>query len=100
MVTGITGVGKTYLACAFAHKACLENFRIQYHRLFRLLEEVQIIFADGEARKFLKKLAVLDVLVIDGWGIGRITPEQQHHLLEILDDRYQRRSAIATSQYP
>ena len=100
VVTGATGVGKTYLACAFAHKACLENFRARYHRLSRLLEEVQIAFADGEAQKFLKKLAALDVLIIDDWGISRITPEQQRHLLEILDDRYQRRSTIATSQYP
>ena len=100
VITGATGVGKSYLACAFAHKACLENFRAQYHRLPRLMEDLQIAHADGRYQQLLNKLAKMDVLVLDDWSLGYLSAEQQRHLLELLDDRYDTRSTIATSQYP
>ena len=100
IITGPTGVGKSYVACALAHKACLENFRTRYTRLSRLLETLQIAREEGTYLKTLKQLARTDVLVLDDWGLHRIGPSQQRDLMELLDDRYTVRSTIATSQYP
>lgn len=92
--------GKSYLACALAHKACLDNFRVAYHRLPRLLEALQTAREEGTWLKRLKQLARCDILVLDDWGLHRLTSTQQHLLLDILDDRYTRRSTLAASQYP
>lgn len=100
IITGPTGVGKSYVACALAHKACLENFKTRYHRLSRLLETLQTAREEGSYLKTLKQLARMDVLVLDDWGLHRINPLQQRDLMELLDDRYTVRSTIATSQYP
>ncbi|MCY3629967.1 MAG: IS21-like element helper ATPase IstB [Bacteroidota bacterium] len=100
IITGPTGVGKSYVACALAHKACLENFKTRYHRLSRLLETLQTAREEGIYLKTLKQLARMDVLVLDDWGLHRINPLQQRDLMELLDDRYTVRSTIATSQYP
>ena len=100
IITGPTGVGKSYVACALAHKACLENFKTRYHRLSRLLETLQTAREEGIYLKTLKQLARMDVLVPDDWGLHRINPLQQRGLMELLDDRYTVRSTIATSQYP
>ena len=100
IITGPTGVGKSYVACALAHKACLENFRTRYTRLSRLLETLQIAREEGTYRKTLKRLAHQDVLVLDDSGLHRIGPPQQRDLMELLDDRYTVRSPIATSQHP
>jgi DNA replication protein DnaC len=100
VITGPTGVGKSFVACALAHKACLEGFTARYHRLPRLLEDLAIARGDGRYLKVLKQLARVDVLVLDDWGLTRLTASQQQDLLELLDDRHQRRSTIATSQLP
>ena len=100
LVTGPTGVGKSFLACALAHKACLEGFTARYYRWPLLLEELAL--ARGEAR-YLRKLRMLtrlDVLVLDDWGLKKLTHAQQEDLHEILEDRHQRRSTIVTSQLP
>ena len=100
IITGPTGVGKSYVACALAHKACLENFKTRYYRLSRLLEALQTAREEGTYLKALKQLVRLDVLVLDDWGLHRIDHRQQRDLMELLDDRYTVRSTIATSQYP
>ena len=100
ILTGPTGTGKSYLACALAHKACLEGFNACYHRLPRLLEELSIARVDGRYLKVLNKLKKLDVLVLDDWGLSPLTQTQQEDLFQILDDRIQKRSTIATSQLP
>ena len=100
ILTGPTGTGKSYLACALAHKACLEGFNACYHRLPRLLEELSIARADGRYLKVLNKLKKLDVLVLDDWRLSPLTQTQQEYLFQILDDRIQKRSTIATSQVP
>ena len=99
-LTGPTGVGKSYVACALAHKACLENFKTRYYRLPRLLEAPQTAREEGTHLEALKQLVRLDVLVLDDWGLHRIDPRQQRHVMELLDDRYTVRSTIAASQYP
>ena len=99
-ITGPTGVGKSYVACALAHKACLENIKTRYYRLSRLVEALQTARKEGTYQEALKQLVRLDVLVLDDWGLHLIDQRQQRGLIELLDDRYTVRSTIATSQYP
>jgi len=100
LITGPTGCGKTYLACALAHKACLTGFTSRYYRLPRLWNELKVARADGTYSNWLSQLAKLDVLILDDWGLVPPDSEQRRDLLEILDDRYKQRSTIITSQLP
>ena len=100
LITGPTGVGKTYLACALAQKACREGCTAYYARTPRLLQELSIARADGTFARRLAALARLDLLVLDDWGIAPLSDEHRRDLLEILDDRYDRRSTLLTSQLP
>jgi DNA replication protein DnaC len=100
LMTGPTGCGKTYLACAMAHKACLMGFTARYFRLPRLWHELKIAKANGSYAGWLSQLAKIDVLALDDWGLAAPDEDQRRDLLEILDDRYQRKSTIITSQLP
>lgn len=100
LITGPTGVGKTWIACALANKACREGFSARYLRLPRLLQDLGIARADGRYPKVLAELAKTDLLVLDDWGLAPTTNEQRRDLLEILDDRCERRSTLVTSQLP
>lgn len=100
IITGATGVGKSFIACALAHKACLEGYRALYTRLPRLLEDLEVARGDGRYLKLLKQLTRVDVLVLDDWGLTKLKTLQLRDLLELLDDRHQTRSTIATSQLP
>lgn len=100
LITGPTGCGKTYLACAFSHKACLSGFTARYYRLPRLWHELKIAKADGTYSNWLSQLAKIDLLVLDDWGLVCPDEEQRRDLLEMLDDRYQQRSTVITSQLP
>lgn len=100
MITGPTGCGKTYLACAMAHKACLTGFTSRYYRLPRLWHELKVAKAAGTYTNLLSQLAKTDLLIFDDWGLVPPDNEQRRDLLEILDDRYQQRSTIITSQLP
>lgn len=100
LMTGPTGVGKTWIACALANKACREGFSARYLRLPRLLQDLGIARADGRYPKVLAELAKTDLLVLDDWGLAPTTDEQRRDLLEILDDRCERRSTLVTSQLP
>ena len=100
LITGPTGVGKSFIGCALAHKACLEGFRVRYHRLARLLESLTEAYRNQTYLKELAKLSRIDALVLDDWGLHPLTADQQRHLLEVLDDRYTARSTIVTSQFP
>jgi DNA replication protein DnaC len=100
LIVGATGTGKTYLACALAHKACLEGFTARYDRLSRLLDQLALARADGTYPKLVRELAKTDVLVLDDWGLAPVSAAGRHDLLEILDDRHGHRSTIVTSQLP
>ncbi len=100
ILTGATGTGKSWLACAFAHKACLLGFRAQYWRVTRLLEELDLAKSDGRYLNIIKALARVDLLILDDWGMVKLQGAQQQYLLDVLDDRYQKRSTLTTSQLP
>lgn len=100
IVTGSTGCGKTYVSCALAHKACLDGFSSRYYRLPRLWEALKIAKADGTYTNLLAQIAKTDILILDDWGLVSPDVNQRRDLLEILDDRYQKRSTIITSQLP
>jgi len=100
LITGATGTGKSYLACALAHKACLEGHTVRYMRLPRLMEEIGISRADGSYGKLMLGFARTDLIVLDDWGLAVMTQSQRHDLLELLEDRNGIRSTIVTSQLP
>jgi DNA replication protein DnaC len=100
LITGPTGVGKTWLACALAHKACRQGYTAQYVRLTRLLRELIIAKGDGRYPKLLANLAKVDVLILDDWGLMKLNAENRRDLLEVLEDRHGLKSTIATSQLP
>lgn len=100
LIIGPTGVGKSYLACALSHKACRDGHGVLYQRLPRLLEELALSHHDGRYRKLMKALLKADLLVLDDFGLAPLSTEQQRDLLEIIEDRYDRRSTLVTSQLP
>jgi len=100
IVVGATGVGKSFLACALAHQACRKGYRAYYRRASRLFHDLTLARADGTYIRLLTKLARLDVLVIDDWGLAPAQDQERRDLLEILEDRYGARSTIITSQLP
>ncbi len=100
LITGASGTGKTFIGCALSQTACRKGYRSIYRRVPRLFEELALAHADGTYTKLLAKLARVDVLVLDDWGIAPLKDAQRRDLLEILDDRYGARSTILTSQLP
>lgn len=100
IITGATGVGKTYLACALAQLACRRGYRVIYARLPRLLDELTMAHADGSFPRLLAKLNRVHLLVLDDWGLKPLTQAQRNDLLEVVEDCYQMRSTIVTSQLP
>jgi DNA replication protein DnaC len=100
LVTGMTGTGKTYLACALAQQACRKGHRAIYRRASRLFSELALARADGTYPRLLAKIARADVLVLDDWAMAPISDAERRDLLEILEDRYASRSTIVTSQVP
>jgi hypothetical protein len=100
LITGPTGAGKTYLACAFANQACRQGYGARYIRLPKLFQEITIAKADGSYIKLMEHVAKLSLLVLDDWGLQPMTDSNRRDLLEIIDDRYQRSSTLITSQLP
>ena len=100
VITGKTGLGKTWIGCALAHKACREGLSAIYCRVPRLLHALHVARADGTYMKELTRLAKADVLVLDDLGISPIGDAERRDLLEVLEDRHAVRSTIVTSQIP
>ena len=100
LITGATGVGKTWLACALAHQAARSGFTVLYTRAPRLLEELRVAHGDGSVARRLAQLARLDLLAIDDFAIAPITAPERSDLLELLDDRVGTRATLITSQLP
>lgn len=100
LITGPTGVGKSFLGSAFAHAACRADFSVRCFRLPRLIEELARYAAMQKRSALYRQLAKADLLVIDDFGLTPVSDETVRDLLEILDDRYDRRSTLITSQLP
>jgi DNA replication protein DnaC len=100
IIVGPTGIGKTFLSSALTLKACQEGFTARYFRAPRLLHELEIGRADGTHRHKLASLARVDLIVLDDWLVAPPSDGHRRDLLEILDDRYDRRSTMICSQLP
>jgi DNA replication protein DnaC len=100
LITGKAGVGKTFLACALAHKACREGYSALYLRVPRLFRDLAIARGDGSYDRLLQSYARTDLVVLDDWGLVPIGGAERRDLMEILEDRYGRRSTVVTSQLP
>lgn len=99
LISGPTGVGKTYLACAFAQQACRKDFSAYYAQTHKLLAELLMAKADGRYFSLLNKFAKFDLLILDDWGLDDPTEHEKRILLDLLDERYQRRSTLIASQF-
>src|SRR6202022_318080 len=97
---GPTGVGKSWLASALGHKACRDNRSVLYQRVPRLFEELALARGDGRHPRLLRNLGRADLLILDDWGLEPLDAAARHDLLEILEERYGRRSTMITSQLP
>jgi len=100
LLTGPCGSGKTYLACALGHNACLQGYSARYYRLSRLLLELTQAKADGTYQKKLQQIAKIKLLIIDDWGLETLKGAQRNDLMEIMDDRHGDASTVVISQLP
>ena len=100
ILTGQTGTGKTWLACAFAHQAARLDHSVSYVRMPRLFEDMAMARLDGRFPRLVDKLARVQLLVLDDWGTHGLSDQQRLDLLELFEERYQRRSTIITAQLP
>ncbi len=100
VLTGPTGSGKTWLACALGNAACRQGLSVLYVRVPRLLEELRIAHGEGSFTKRLSQLANTDIIILDDWGLAPLSQSERTDLLEVLDDRVNTRSSIITSQLP
>ena len=100
LITGPTGIGKSWLGCALGHKACRDGRQVFYQRVPRLFEALALARGDGRHARMLKMLARVELLILDDWGLSVLSQSQRIDLLEILEDRNGRGSTIVTSQVP
>ncbi len=100
VITGPTGVGKTWLACALAQKACRDGYTVRYVRLPKLLQDLNLALADGRYPKLMTALAKTDLLLLDDWGLSPLTEGQRRDLLEIVEDSHNLKNTMITSQMP
>lgn len=100
LITGPTGIGKSWLACAFVQNACRQGFSATYLRMPRLLHELAVSRGDGSYTRLLARLAKLDLLAIDDWLLAAVTDAERRDLLEVIEDRSERTSTLIASQLP
>lgn len=99
-LTGPTGTGKTWLACAIGNQACRQGLSVRYIRLTRLFETLRIAHGDGSYTRLMNQLAKIDLLILDDWGIQKITAAQRNDLMEVIEDRHNHRATLIASQLP
>jgi DNA replication protein DnaC len=99
-ITGPTGSGKTWLACALGNQACRQGLSVRYFRVPRLFESLRIAHADGSYPRFMNQLAKAELLILDDWGIQKMTAPQRNDLMEVIEDRHGLKSTLIASQLP
>ena len=99
-LTGPTGCGKTWLACALGNQACRQGLSVRYLRLPTLLEQLRIAHGDGSYVRLMGQLLKTDLLILDDWGIQPLASSQRNDLMEVIEDRHDRRSTLIASQLP
>jgi DNA replication protein DnaC len=99
-LTGPTGCGKTWIACALGNQACRQGLSVRYLRLPTLLEQLRIAHGDGSYVRLMRQLLKTDLLILDDWGIQPLTRPQRNDLMEVIEDRHDRRSTLIASQLP
>ena len=97
-ITGPTGCGKTWLACALGNQACRQGLSVRYLRLPALFEQLRIAHGDGSWPRLMDRLLKMDLLILDDWGLQKITAAQRQDLMEVIEDRHGRRSTLIASQ--
>lgn len=100
ILTGPTGTGKTYLACALGNGACRQGLSTRYYRTSRLMSQLVMAKGDGSYPRLLTRLARIHLLILDDWGLASLTPQESRDMLEIIDDRAGSRSTLIASQLP
>ncbi|TVX97300.1 IS21-like element helper ATPase IstB [Paenibacillus cremeus] len=100
LVTGPTGVGKTFLVCALATAACRQGFKVRYYRMSRLFQDILLAKGDGTYGKLANQLTRVDLLILDDWGLAPLAVAESRELLDILDDRVSLHSTCLASQLP
>ena len=100
LITGPCGSGKTWIACALGHNACMMGIGVRYYRISRLFLALAQAKADGSFNKLLARIAGVGLLIIDDWGLEKVTAPQRYDLMEIMDDRYGENSSVMISQLP
>lgn len=100
LLTGPTGVGKSYVACALGQVACRHGHKVLYRRVSRMLDEIALARAEGTCGRLLARYAKAEILILDDWGLGTLREPQRHDLLEVIEDRYGQSATIVTSQLP
>ena len=99
-ITGATGTGKTWLACAFGNQACRQGLSVRYLRVPRLFEMLRIAHGDGSYPRLMNQFAKTDLMILDDWGLQKLSAPQRNDLMEIIEDRYGLRSTLIASQLP
>ena len=100
LITGPTGTGKSYLACALGHQACRQGYRVRYYRAPRFFQELAVARGVGHYQRALRSLLRCDLLILDDWGTALLSEEQRRDLFEVIEDRYDRRASLITAQLP
>lgn len=100
ILTGATGTGKTYLACAFGNNACRNGYQVRYYRTNRLLEDLAISRGDGTYNKILSTIKNSNLLILDDFGLSELSPLSARDLLEVIEDRFGIGATIISAQLP
>lgn len=100
IITGATGTGKSWLASALGNQACISGFKTRYWSILKLMEDIALARAERQVKKLFERIASLDLMIIDDFGIKKLTGEQVLDLMEIIEDRHGRKSTIIVSQVP
>jgi len=100
IMTGPAGIGKSWISCAMGHQACRDNYSVLYQRVPKLFTDLALARGDGRYPRILRTLGGVQLLIIDDFGLSPVDADARHDPLEILEQRYARRSTIITSQFP